>query len=84
MKVEIALDINNGQSLASRVAPVHARGQAPRRGGAGAGGRGRVAPAAGGRAPKQRTKTAEELDAEMSVCAPSQRLLTIQAYKDTA
>ncbi|KAI9637421.1 uncharacterized protein MKK02DRAFT_43343 [Dioszegia hungarica] len=30
MKVEIALDINNGQSLASRVAPVQARGQAPR------------------------------------------------------
>jgi hypothetical protein len=62
MKVEIALDPSQVQSLASRVAPATARGGAarapaqPRRGG------GRP------RQPRPQKKTAEELDAEMAVC----------------
>ncbi|RSH88799.1 hypothetical protein EHS25_003027 [Saitozyma podzolica] len=60
MKVEIALDPSQMQSLASRVAPAPARGGAarapaqPRRGG------GRP------RQPRPQKKTAEELDAEMA------------------
>ena len=75
MKVEIAFDMNQIQSLASRVAPAPAA-QAPR-GGAAAGGARGAGPkggrAAGGRGgagakkDKPKPKTAEDLDAEMNV-----------------
>ncbi|KAK8854737.1 hypothetical protein IAR55_003476 [Kwoniella newhampshirensis] len=64
MKVEIAIDLNQAQSLASRVAPAApARsGTQPRGGRGGRGGRGAAKP----RAPRPVKKTAEELDAEMA------------------
>lgn len=66
MKVEIAIDPNALQTLASRVAPVPAAsGRKPAAGGAG-GRRGGGAPRAP-RAPRPAKKTAEDLDAEMSV-----------------
>ena len=67
MKVEIALDPSQLQSLASRVAaPAPARNGAPA--GAARGGRGGRGGGAGKpRAARPKPKTAEELDAEMSV-----------------
>lgn len=62
MKVELALDMNQLHSLASRVAPAPVAKQAPRA----AKPQGRAA-----RPKKERAapKTAEELDAEMNVSA---------------
>lgn len=60
MKVEIALDPSQMQSLASRVAPASSAANT---------GRGAATPkrAAKPRAPRPAKKTAEELDAEMAV-----------------
>lgn len=64
MRVEIAVDMNTLHSLAARVAPVQARAPAAR-----GPARGRGGGATGGRPAKRQPKTAEELDAEMSVSA---------------
>nr|XP_018261542.1 uncharacterized protein I303_05980 [Kwoniella dejecticola CBS 10117]OBR83700.1 hypothetical protein I303_05980 [Kwoniella dejecticola CBS 10117] len=61
MKVEIAIDPNQAQSLASRVAAAPAV-----RGGGNARGRGRGRGGARPRPPRPAKKTAEELDAEMN------------------
>jgi THO complex subunit 4 len=68
MKVEIAFDMNQIQSLASRVAPAPAQARGGQQAGAGkkAGGA-RGGKAAGPRKEKVKPKSAEELDAEMSV-----------------
>jgi hypothetical protein len=60
MKVEVVVDPNQLQSLASRVAPTPTRSAAPARG----------RPARGGgkaRAPRPVKKTTEDLDAELNV-----------------
>jgi len=68
MKVEIALDPSQLQSLASRVAaPAPARNGTPAGAARGRGGRGGGKP----RTARPKPKTAEELDAEMSVSIPS-------------
>jgi len=68
MKVEIALDPSQLQSLASRVAvPAPARNGTPAGSARGRGGRGGGKP----RTARPKPKTAEELDAEMSVSIPS-------------
>jgi THO complex subunit 4 len=66
MKVEIALDPSQLQSLASRVSapPAQARNGTPAGAARGRGGRGGGKP----RTARPKPKTAEELDAEMSVC----------------
>lgn len=64
MKVEIALDMSALQSLASRVAPPPAK-PAPAGGARAGNAKGRGGGAA--RPPRKQKKTAEELDAEMSV-----------------
>lgn len=68
MKVEIAVDMSALQSLATRVAPAPVRAPVARAG-QGAGARGRGGPGAGAaaRPARRQQKTAEELDAEMSV-----------------
>ncbi|WVR00061.1 hypothetical protein IAU59_007203 [Kwoniella sp. CBS 9459] len=66
MKVEIAIDPNQAQSLASRVAPQPAARSAANQPRGGRGGRGGRGTARGGRAPRPAKKTAEELDAEMA------------------
>ncbi|WVF72862.1 hypothetical protein IAT40_007680 [Kwoniella sp. CBS 6097] len=66
MKVEIAIDPNQAQSLASRVAPQPAARVAANQTRGGRGGRGGRGAARGGRAPRPAKKTAEELDAEMA------------------
>lgn len=94
MKVEIAIDPNAMQSLASRVnvpaasggrgagrAPAAAK---PRNGGRAAGGAG-AARAPKPRAPRPAKKTAEDLDAEMAVSIPclyENRPADNQAYKE--
>lgn len=78
MKVEIALDMNQLQTLASRVAPAPAQ-NTRNAGGAGAkgkGGRGGKSGGGGGggqKREKQVKKSAEELDAEMNVSCSSGR-----------
>lgn len=93
MKVEIAIDPNAVQSLASRVAntPAAAGGRGAGKGAASGKARnGKAAPstkAARPRAPRPAKKTAEDLDAEMAVSTAtwaSSQKLTIQAYKETA
>ena len=70
MRVEIVFELNQIQSLASRVAPVPAAraprgGQQAATGNKQAGGKG--GKAAGARKDRPKPKSAEELDAEMSV-----------------
>lgn len=75
MKVEIALDPSQLQSLASRVSapPAQARNGAPAGAARGRGGRGGGKP----RTARPKPKTAEELDAEMSVCLSSDHAVIV-------
>lgn len=77
MKVELAIDPNQARSsLVNRVAPAPVQPQKKR------------APATKPRNPRPAKKTAEQLDAEMAVCAHllinAARLTLLQEYKQSS